>query len=1016
MRQSFTLLAMLLLLLGILVVSVQAGEQKLTQNQVRETYKVIAEPGALDPDDPGVTLLADYGAFQLFSVAAGQPVMNRVLDHAVVANDMDWIEINGHVLDTQGDLALPIRFDPSPSPMGKSLQLIQFVGPVKDGWLAAVAATGSDPIQYIANNGYLVWADENGRSQLNALHNEQSFVQFNAPLPAYLKLSPDLVAEMDMGGETAVIPIIIQMVQHPEQMHTEAIIEDLLITQDTSWQPVLKFQTIYGTVHQSDIDAIAQLSDVYWLGLQRPFALQDERQGQILAGSITMTGPYSAIPAGPGYLAWLDSYGFSKNPNDYPIVDITDDGIGTGSADNAAGDQTLRQFGMSGNSSRIAYIGNCTSASNGGGVGGHGHLNMSIAGGYDSRSGFPYRDSLGYQLGLGINPYGRFGGTRVFYYDFTFGATRWDDSNCGDSYVGIIKQNQDSGARISNNSWGNSSTIYGTSAQAYDVGVRDADLNEAGNQELTYIFSAGNQGSPGTIGNPATAKNVITVGASEGYRPYNVDGCGTNSYSADDVMDIVSFSSQGPAAGNRVKPELVAPGSHIQATASTNPLFNGNTICGAENNDGELPSGDAYFPAGQSVFTWSSGTSHSAPAVAGIASLYYYWLENNYHLNAPSPAMMKAYLMAHTLYLRGAGANDTLPSNRQGYGLPDMDMGLEDTPRILLDQQTVLGKSGEVWQGQFAVLDPAKPVRIVMAYTDAAGAVGTSPQVNDLNLQVATPTSSYFGNVFQGQWSVVGGSRDSKNNYEAVFLPAGTTDMVDITVTAFNIAGDGVPNNGDQTDQDFALVCYNCAEVLEVIPASQAVCVSAGRVMYEVTAVSAQDSKEVVTYTAADLPPNTTAVFNPNPITLPESSTLTISNLASSSAGKYLINVSGKSALTTRTTQAGLELFSKTPGSSTLISPVNGATGQPVVVDLSWQAAPQGYTYAVEVALDNSFTEIVASETGLMQTHYQLEGLAADTIYYWRVRASNGCGDGVFSQPFSFTVQDIVYLPVIFKN
>ena len=59
---------------------------------------------------------------------------------------------------------------------------------------------------------------------------------------------------------------------------------------------------------------------------------------------------------------------------------------------------------------------------------------------------------------------------------------------------------------------------------------------------------------------------------------------------------------------------------------------------------------------------------------------------------------------------------------------------------------------------------------------------------------------------------MTGGSADTKNNYEAVFLPAGTTGDVVITVTATNIAGDGVPNSGDDTDQDFALVCSNCSQ------------------------------------------------------------------------------------------------------------------------------------------------------------------------------------------------------------
>jgi hypothetical protein len=135
----------------------------------------------------------------------------------------------------------------------------------------------------------------------------------------------------------------------------------------------------------------------------------------------------------------------------------------------------------------------------------------------------------------------------------------------------------------------------------------------------------------------------------------------------------------------------------------------------------------------------------------------------------------------------------------------------------LLDQQLVFGDSGDVWQKKFMAADPTKPVRMVMAYTDAAGAVGSSPQVNDLNLQVDASTSRYVGNHFLYQWSVSGGIPDSKNNYEAVFLPAGMMETLTLTVTAFNIAGDGVPNNDDMTDQDFALVCYNCFTVQDTV-------------------------------------------------------------------------------------------------------------------------------------------------------------------------------------------------------
>src|SRR5690606_23181348 len=109
---------------------------------------------------------------------------------------------------------------------------------------------------------------------------------------------------------------------------------------------------------------------------------------------------------------------------------------------------------------------------------------------------------------------------------------------------------------------------------------------------------------------------------------------------------------------------------------------------------------DQYRPGGQTVIAASSGTSHSTPAVAGVASLAYYWLENPPAsmlgtFSSPSPAMMKAYLVAHPTYLTGVSGNDSLPSNNQGYGMPNLDEMFDNTNKFLLDQSTVFDNTGE---------------------------------------------------------------------------------------------------------------------------------------------------------------------------------------------------------------------------------------------------------------------------------------------------------------------------------
>src|SRR5262249_12340937 len=86
---------------------------------------------------------------------------------------------------------------------------------------------------------------------------------------------------------------------------------------------------------------------------------------------------------------------------------------------------------------------------------------------------------------------------------------------------------------------------------------------------------------------------------------------------------------------------------------------------------------------------------------------------------------------------------------------------------------------------------------------------------------------TYKGNVFNGAFSVPGGSADFQNNVESVFLPPGVCGSFVVTVTAANINSDGVPNEGPDLDQDFALVIYNETPATVPVIAPQSVLISA---------------------------------------------------------------------------------------------------------------------------------------------------------------------------------------------
>ena len=494
-------------------------------------------------------------------------------------------------------------------------------------------------------------------------------------------------------------------------------------------------------------------------------------------------------PSGPGYLAWLASKGFNSSQFASFAVNVADD------APSLRGHPDLPD-------SRVAFENNPTNQSPD--QHGHGFLNAHIVGGFNDGAGAAYEDASGFNYGLGIAPWARVGVTAIFGPGLST-PTAWEETAYGQ------------GARISSNSWGVVGAFYYNSfAQEYDAIVRDAQGGVPGNQQLAVVFAAGNGGSSGnTVSSPGSAKNVITVGASENVRLTGADGCGIDNSGADSANDIAFFSSRGPVnpggGDGRAKPDIVAPGTHIQAGVPQSNYV-GGSVC------------DKYFPSDQTLYGWSSGTSHSTPAVAGGAALVYQDFLNK-GMEAPSPAMIKAVIMNSASYLTGAGAGDSLPSNSQGMGLMNLGRAFDGVPRLLTDQTKTFGSSGEIYHVAGSVASSSQPFRLTLAWTDAPGPTTGAPWVNNLDLEVTINGQVYKGNVFSGSSSIAGGVADGKNNVESVFLPAGLSGDFLVTVRATNIAGDGVPGNDDPTDQDFALVIYNAnsapnSPVIGVSPAS----------------------------------------------------------------------------------------------------------------------------------------------------------------------------------------------------
>jgi hypothetical protein len=275
-----------------------------------------------------------------------------------------------------------------------------------------------------------------------------------------------------------------------------------------------------------------------------------------------------------------------------------------------------------------------------------------------------------------------------------------------------------------------------------------------GHRKFMHCNSMGNYGD-NTMGHPVNAKNIISTGGT---------GPGTS------CREIYSWSSRGPTADGRRKPQLVSPGDAIVSADYQNV----------------------------SGYKALSGTSMATPNMTAATALVRNYFRLGYY---PTGDTLTGTPMEISAALNKAVAivgadNDisgyTVPDNNVGWGRVDLDSSLYfagDTSKLWVMDDTIGIETGNSVFIPINVAGSQKPFRVTLCWSDYPGTMRASYIcVNDLDLTIYSPTgTSYKGNVYSGGQSVNGGTNDSLNVEECTRINSPATGSWGVMVKARNV-------------------------------------------------------------------------------------------------------------------------------------------------------------------------------------------------------------------------------------
>ncbi len=764
--------------------------------------KLLISSGGSAPPQTTVTAMVAAGAkaieaydpFQLIDVPANAvPDFLALATHlgltVEIRDDFDEVRLPRLMIDTRRPPTIP-----SYPPGTNGIFVVQFKGPQKAEWSRSLSAHGIIVLQGIQANAALVVATTTALDRYLA---ETSVVQWVSPYPPEAK-----GALFGRDDPPADLQIEVANVPGKEQVAERAAAASGFAA-----------RTEYGPndfrIHArlSGADAIQLLAEPLVLGIfhEPQWRLSDERQVLSATMKTGWTSP------SPGYQSWLVSNcAVCSNLGPTFKVSIADTGLDKGNV--PQGQEGVEQADLRGREVFGSQWATDDCSSPGGYVGcdrlGHGTMVAGIVGGNGATATV---DTGNYLLGVGVAPTATIVSTKI-------------ENGAGVVGSGTIRSwapdATNRGAYIQNhshNDYGHDvSGRYTLESRDFDYVVRDADgdWTDHDDTQITLTVSAGNIDQAGDDPNkqlvspPATAKNVISVGATENYRP-DKDAMDCASTQADSYRNLAIISKRGVLDAAIFKPDLVAPATMI--------------ISAKPGTQAAAPWCDNW-PYGSLKHNMGSGTSFAAPIAAGVALLAGRIYSSS--PSAPAPALRKAMLIAAARSMIGGidrYTNTSIgarPNSTIGFGLVTLEAIAKSIGSQYVNQSVRFYTSGASWSQDYYTVDQNSLVTIVLAWTDAPGPAGGSPQlVNNLDLTVevfqpggcvyrmvgndiSATTENSYGHSCVGSLAM-----DTKNNVEIVRFTPGLSNQYRVTVRATSLNGEALPLQG--ISQDFALYAIN---------------------------------------------------------------------------------------------------------------------------------------------------------------------------------------------------------------